>query len=46
MTMAMAAGLILRTDMIGLLAIYAGVFVIAGVLYAGAAWRGPIVTTS
>ena len=42
MTVAMAAGLILRTDMIGLLAIYAGVFVIAGVLYAGAAWRGPI----
>jgi hypothetical protein len=42
MTAAMAAGLVLRIDMVGLLAIYAGVFVVAGALYAGAAWRGPI----
>jgi hypothetical protein len=42
MTIGMGAGLALHFDMIGLLAIYAGVFVIAGLLYAGAAIRGPI----
>jgi hypothetical protein len=45
MTVAMVAGLVLRVDMIGLLAIYAGVFVIAGALYALSAWRGPIHAT-
>lgn len=42
MTAAIAVGTVLRVDMIGLLAIYAGVFVVAALLYAGAAWRGPI----
>jgi hypothetical protein len=42
MTVAIAAGLVLRLDMIGLLAVYAGVFVVAGAIYAVAAWRGPI----
>ena len=42
MTLAMLAGLVLQLDMIGLLAVYAGVFVVAGLLYAIAAWRGPI----
>ena len=45
MTIGMGAGLVLHFDMIGLLAIYAGVFVIAGLLYAGAAIRGPIRST-
>ena len=45
MTIAIGAGLLLRLDMIGLLAVYAAVFVIAAVLYAGAAWRGPIHAT-
>jgi hypothetical protein len=42
MTAAMIAGFVLRVDMVGLLAIYAGVFVVASALYAGTAWRGPI----
>ncbi len=45
MTIAIGAGLVLHLDMIGLLAVYAAVFVIAAVLYAGAAWRGPIHAT-
>jgi hypothetical protein len=45
MTLAMVAALVLRLDMIGLLAVYASVFVVAGALYALAAWRGPIHAT-
>jgi O-antigen/teichoic acid export membrane protein len=45
MTIAIGAGLVLHLDMIGLLAVYAAVFVIAALLYAGAAWRGPIHAT-
>jgi O-antigen/teichoic acid export membrane protein len=45
MTIAIAGGLVLRLDMIGLLAAYAGVFVVAGAIYAVAAWRGPIRAT-
>jgi O-antigen/teichoic acid export membrane protein len=45
MTIALGTGLILHLDMTGLLAVYAAVFVIAAVLYAFAAWRGPIHAT-
>ena len=45
MTIAIGVGLLLHFSMIGLLGIYAGVFIIAAVLYAGAAWVGPIQST-
>jgi hypothetical protein len=42
MTVGIGAGLALKLDMIGLLAVYAGVFVVAALLYLGAVLRGPI----
>ncbi len=42
MTMAIGIGLIARLDLIGLLALYAGAFVIVSALYIGFAIRGPI----
>jgi hypothetical protein len=42
MTAAIGAGLVLDLDIAGLLAIYAGVFVAAALLYVAAAWRGPL----
>jgi hypothetical protein len=45
MTIAIGAGLLFHLDMTGLLAVYAGIFVIAALLYAGAAWGGPIRAT-
>jgi hypothetical protein len=42
MTAAVAIGLALHLDVIGLLTVYAGVFVMAAALYIGFALRGPI----
>jgi hypothetical protein len=46
MTIGIGAGLMLQLDMIGLLAVYAGVFVVAALLYLAAALRGPIRASS
>jgi hypothetical protein len=45
MTAGIGIGLIAHLDVVGLLAVYAGVFMIAGLLYCGVAIGGPIRTT-
>lgn len=42
MTGAIAVGLVIHADIVGLLSLYAAVFMIAAVLYSGTALRGPI----
>jgi hypothetical protein len=42
MTLAVAIGVLAHLDVINLLALYAGAFVVSALLYLGFAWRGPI----